>query len=81
MTKPAYLDLILKQSEQNHIWLNAFACIRPTDDFLIELGRKVLDMLNEKDRLIPSSGITSDIEAMREISKLSPQLILRVNKS
>ena len=76
-----YKDMVYKQSEENHIWLNAFSCVSPSDEFLKGVGRMVLDKLNHKDCLIPGSGITSDIDVMRELSEMGQQLILRVNKS
>jgi hypothetical protein len=30
-----------------HIWLNAFLCVRPSDEFLRDIGRAVLDKVNE----------------------------------
>ena len=29
--------------DPDHIWLNAFRCIRPTDEFAAEVGRAVID--------------------------------------
>ena len=29
--------------DPDHIWLNAFKCIRPTDEFAAEVGRSVID--------------------------------------
>lgn len=75
-----YERQVIESAEKNHIWLNAFACIRPSDEFLIGIGRQVLDMLEQKENLIyPHQD--SEIEAMRSIGKLTPELILRVNKS
>jgi hypothetical protein len=33
----------------NHIWLNAFKCISPTDEFLLGLGRDVFNHLRNSD--------------------------------
>ena len=39
----ARLDLPdIDQSLPDHIWLNAFKCIRPTDEFAAEVGRGVI---------------------------------------
>lgn len=38
---------LVKAAGDNRIWLNAFSMIRPTDDFLIDIGRTVVRMLNE----------------------------------
>lgn len=32
-----------------HSWLNGFACVRPTDEFLIEVGRSVVESLKYSD--------------------------------
>ena len=34
--------LDLDWSEPDHIWLNAFKCIRPTDEFAAQVGRNVI---------------------------------------
>ncbi|MGV3564176.1 MAG: hypothetical protein ACO1ON_12940 [Nocardioides sp.] len=31
----------------DHIWLNAFACIRPTDEFAAKVGRDVISKVME----------------------------------
>jgi hypothetical protein len=78
---------ILKAVEENHIWLNAFLCIKPTPEFCQEVGRLVLSMLDEKERLLPSYNADLSIysetgkKAVREISRLTPVLYLSVNKS
>lgn len=32
-----------------HLWLNAFSCIRPTDEFCADVGRQIVQMLNSSD--------------------------------
>jgi hypothetical protein len=34
-------------ADANHIWLNAFCCIRPSDEFLLSVGRTVVAKLME----------------------------------
>jgi hypothetical protein len=69
--RTAWTDLtrkqLVEQLEGNHMWLNAFSCIRPTDELKIAIGEWVLDMLNDTD-VGCSLGI-------------SPTAIFRVNKS
>ena len=36
------LDMDLDWSEPDHIWLNAFKCIRPTDEFAAQVGHGVI---------------------------------------
>lgn len=79
MSNEEYKELVFQKSEENHIWVNAFSCINPSDDFLISLGQMVIDRLNEKDNLIPASYVTDP--KMKRLAELSPQLILRINKS
>ena len=51
----------------NHVWLNAFACINPTPDFLQSVGQTVLDKLEHTD--------------LRDEFGISRITILTVNKS
>lgn len=39
----------VQMADDNHIWVNAFSCIRPTDEFLLGVGRTVIDKLNNSD--------------------------------
>ncbi len=38
----AAVDLVYDNPGVEHIWLNAFSCIRPTDAFAAEVGRTVI---------------------------------------
>jgi hypothetical protein len=67
---------VLEAAQANHIWLNAMQCIRPTPEFLKQLGKRALDMLNGDENLIPAGGRVGD-----RISELTPCLVLYVNKS
>lgn len=58
---------IAEMAEANHIWLNAFDCVRPTDQFKIALADTILNKLNDKENLI------SD--------EISDMLYLSINKS
>ena len=71
---------VIKSAAQNHIWLNAFFCIRPTDEFKLSLANQILFMLNNADYLICDYQ-DSDDEVWREIGKLTPELVVRFNKS
>jgi len=72
---------VLQKAQENHIWLNAFDCVRPTPAFCESLGRSIINKLRDEENLIPMSGITSDVEAMREIAKLTPIMYMSINKS
>lgn len=80
---------VLAAVDGNHIWLNAFSCVDPTDAFALMVGRQVLEMLNHKENLIPAPLDPNDLQvmspaaraAMVDIGALTPQLYLRINKS
>lgn len=71
----------LQAAKDNHIWLNAMNCVRPTDEFLISIGKTILSKLSKRDNLMPSDGITSNNESIRELAKLTPILYMSINKS
>lgn len=60
----------------NTMWLNAFSCIRPTDEIKMQIGEQVLRWLDERDNLIPARA---DHES--KLAQLTPVLYLSINKS
>lgn len=62
-------EQVAKMARDNHIWLDGFSCIHPTDKFLIELGYTILQKLNEKDKLL------------HKRTSLANMLYLSINKS
>lgn len=46
-------------AKANHIWLNAFSTIRPSDDFLIGIGRSVLSQLNQSKMVDDFVGLSA----------------------
>lgn len=58
---------LVELARSNHIWLNAFSCIRPTPQFCQELGASILAKLNESE--------------MRDDLGISKMIILTINKS
>ena len=60
----------------NTMWLNAFACIRPTDELKMQIGDQVLRWLAEKENLIPARA---DHES--SLATLTPVLYCSINKS
>jgi hypothetical protein len=36
---------LIELAKANHIWLNAFSCIRPTPEFLAQVGAQVIACL------------------------------------
>lgn len=63
-------DQKLQMADDNHIWLNAFSCVSPTDEFLRELGSIVMRKLND-------SPVSGDLLGVR-IGKV---VYIRLNKS
>jgi hypothetical protein len=62
--EPAFLPLNslppeeqIKIARTNHLWLNGFSCINPTDEFLISIGRAVLNALKTT-RYLDELGIS-----------------------
>ena len=41
----AAVELVRDHPGVEHIWLNAFRCVRPTDDFAAQVGREVITMV------------------------------------
>jgi len=68
---------VLKAAKENHIWVNAFAMIQPSDEFALLIGRTVLGMLCDEDNCIQADY--DDFEELRDLRQ--PELILRVNRS
>jgi len=82
MSDKEYTKLVLEKLDENHIWLNKMTYfIHPSDEEKIKLANMILDKLTCKSTQIPSKGITSDDNCMRELAELTPILYLRVNWS
>lgn len=82
MSKTTSADIV-KAVQDNHIWLNAFNCINPTDEFLKDIGRMVIAKLNCRECLLPmyldnepATGTVS--ESLAEHTQV---LYLSINKS
>jgi hypothetical protein len=73
-----YRKEVLHMAESNHIWLNAFNCIRPTDQFKLDLADSILRMLKQDENTILTKisrpGFAFEGVGQRE-------LVLRINKS
>lgn len=63
-------------AEANHIWINAFSLINPSDDMLMSIGRTVVEMLREKGNLLPARADHDD-----KLARLTPTLYMSVNQS
>ena len=80
ISKQKYQKMVYEKAKKNHIWINAFDCIHPSDELKKHVGEVVLHMLNCRET-IPSDGITSANETVRELAVLTPILYISVNKS
>lgn len=68
---------VLKSAQQNHMWINAFSCVRPTDELKMQIGAWVLSQLAD-----PEACIQADFDDCPSLKDLRmPELILRFNKS
>lgn len=76
----AYDKAVMESAKHNHIWLNAFNCIRPTVEFKLRLADQIMQMLDCKENLIHNHQ-DSDNEALKRLGQLTPELVLRINKS
>lgn len=65
---------VLRAADSNHIWLNAFQCIRPTPEFCEQVGRELLRMLD-------NNANTHLSQSSRSLGLEQRELIVRVNKS
>lgn len=78
---------VLQMVQDNHIWLNAFSCINPTDEFLRDIGKMVLDKLSRRDNLLPMylddepPSETDSGKAIQGLAEITKVLYLSVNKS
>lgn len=55
----------VQMADGNTIWLNAFSCVRPTDDFKIKLADMILSQLRDPSLLL------RDIDAGIDVLYLS----------
>ena len=80
-TKGQLKKLVFEKATKNHIWINAFSLVNPTDETLLAIGKEIHAMLNDPDNLLPSyTGGKSD-EPIHTLSRLTPCLYLYINKS
>lgn len=63
---------VVKAARENHMWLNAFRCVRPTEEFCAEVGRSIIEMLNDPENLIRPEVALIDSER---------EMVIRINKS
>ena len=67
---------VMRSVKANHMWLNAFACIRPSDELKMQIGEWVLAQLASKETTILSDW---DDSALADLKMR--EAVLRFNKS
>jgi hypothetical protein len=73
-----YAAEVQSSAAGNHIWLNAFNCISPTDEFKLQLADSILRMLNNDENTIRSEFARPGY-IFEDLNKRV--LVLRINKS
>ena len=83
MTNKELKEKIIDKVDVNHIWINALSIINPSDDRCKEIGRTVINMLKNRENLLPSVYIDkeSENEELTDIQKLTDCLYLYINAS
>ena len=71
---------ILVSAKENHIWLNAFECIKPTVDFRLQLADTILRWLDDEHYFIYDHQDSKN-KTLRDLGRLTPQIVIRINKS
>lgn len=72
---------VLRAAQDNHLWVNAFSLIRPTDETLRNIGREVVSMLQRQENLLPAYHGEKDREPISNLQTLTGMLYLSINQS
>jgi len=80
-TKRQLKDAAFKAACDNHMWISAFALIRPTDETLKAIGQHVVDQLKRRDELLPSYTEGDANDPIHDLSRLTPMLYCSFNAS
>jgi hypothetical protein len=71
---------VLKNARSNHIWVNAFTLVKPTEQTYANIGRAVVQMMQDKSNLLPSYYGHSEGD-VSELQRLTPTLYMSINAS
>lgn len=71
-----YQKDVLESAANNRIWLNAFRCIRPTDEFKLEVADIIFSILNNPGNLILCDFDGGPFESLKQ-----KELVVRISKS
>ena len=80
MTQHELKEKVIEAVEANHIYIDAFLLIKPSDEMYIRIGKSVVEMLKNENRLLPLYFENSGNE-VTEIQRMTPVLYLSVNQS
>jgi len=80
MTQHDLKEKIIKAVEANHVWINSFLLIKPDDEIYKRIGKSIVDMLKNKENLLPLYFEDSENE-LTEIQTATPVLYLSINAS
>ena len=72
---------VLKAAHDNHIWINAFSLVRPSDETYRNIGKTVVEMLQTKENLLPNYYGPEHDGPITDLQNLTPVLYLSVNAS
>ena len=73
---------ILRSLDENHMWINAFSCLNPSDDMKRQIGEWVLDKLASKEKTLPAMDLdAADSDPIDTMQILTGHVYLRFNKS
>jgi hypothetical protein len=67
---------VIRSAKANHIWVNAFSLIRPTDKTIYDIGRAVVEMLKSDENLILCDYDGTPLESLKQ-----KELVLSINQS
>lgn len=74
-------EKLLESIQENHLWLNAFKCINPSDEFCARIGRSILERLDSPHYLLPSYHGDDDDAPISDMQSITKVMYIRVNKS
>ena len=72
-------DDVIAAVKENHMWINAFALVNPTDELALGIGRDVIAWLQNRENLLPK--YVGENEALAELAELTPMLYMSINAS
>jgi len=80
-------DDVIKAVSENHIWINAFQLVNPTDELAQQIGYTVIRWLKQRDNLLSkyNGDLSCESESIQEtiqkMADLTPVLYMSVNAS